>query len=395
MIVVGGTYSEFSRVPPIDRIGGSGLRAALVAKQLAAETTLVSAAADGEDQQVARAFCNGVGLSATFLRRTLPVRFEYFTPLDTPAISGRESRLLDEEKNQVFGEEVLAFGMVEGRPPISATSAVVDPQQPLGLHGDVLDGIDAKRVALVLNRFEARSLTGEPDPRAAAALLAGQGRYEVVIVKNGARGLLVAEKAHVRACPPHWSTRVAPLGTGDCFSAAFAAHWFAGAEAFEAARCASACTAQYTVTGDLEPPVFDVTVAEPVPMNNARVYLASPFFSLAEEWQVQLCRDQLAPHVFSPLHDVGHGEAEVAQADIDGLRTCDAVFAVIEGNDPGTLYEVGYAAALGLPVIAYALRPDREGAKMISGLGGEVLDDLATALYRAQWKAMAHADESR
>lgn len=391
MIVVGGTYAEVSRVPSIDRVGGSGLRAALVANQIRGSANLVSAAAEGDDRLVAEAFCNGVGLSAEFRRRTLPVRFEYFTPLDTPAIDGRDSELVD--RQQVTDDEVLAFGMIEGRPPIVARSVVVDPQQPLGLHGDVLVGIDAERSALVLNRFEAKSLSGEADPVRSAAFLAGQGPHEVVVVKNGARGILVANRTGVRACPPHWSSRVAPLGTGDCFSAAFAAYWFDGAEPFEAARCASACTAQYTAAGDLEPPVFDVASAKPVPLNDARVYLASPFFSLAEEWQVHLCRDQLSPHVFSPLHDVGHGDIEVAQADIDGLHTCGAVFAVIEGNDPGTLYEVGYAAALGLPIVAYALRPDREGAKMISGLGGEVLDDLATALYRAQWKAMTHASE--
>lgn len=390
MIVVGGTYAETSRIPLIDRIGGSGLRAALVASRFRNEVALVSAAADGDDRLVASAFCNGVGLSATFRRRTLPVRFEYFCPLDTPAIEGRDSELLDDEL--VDGDEVLAFGMVEGRPPVRAKSAVIDPQQPLGLHGDVLENVDAERTVLVLNRFEASALTGESAPEVAALALVEQGRHEAIVVKNGARGLLVADDKGITTCPPHWSDHVAPLGTGDCFSAAFATHWFDGADPVEAATCASACTAQYTATGDLEPPTFDIEAALPVPVNEARVYLASPFFSLAEEWQVHLCRDHLSPHVFSPLHDVGHGDAEVAQADIDGLRDCDAVFAIIEGNDPGTLYEVGYAAALGLPIVAYALRPDKEGAKMISGLGGEVVNDLATALYRAQWKAMTHAN---
>ncbi|MFN8021121.1 MAG: PfkB family carbohydrate kinase [Acidimicrobiales bacterium] len=352
---------------------------------------LVSAAASGEDALVAEAICNGLGLASSYRTRTLPIRFEYFTPLDTPALQGRESQI--EDLSPVTGGQVLAFGMIEGRPPIAADMVVIDPQQPLGLHGDVLAGVDAERVALVLNRAEAMSLTDRADPRAAIEDLAAQHRYEVVVVKIGARGLLVADEHGIRAIAPHWSDRVAPLGTGDCFTSAFAAFWFDGASALEAADGASICTAQYTATGDLEPPVFDPAAAEPVPVNDARVYLASPFFTLAEEWQVHLCRSQLSPHVFSPLHDVGHGDLEVAQSDIDGLHTCDSVFAVIEGNDPGTLYEVGYAAALGLPIVAYAQRPDREGAKMISGLGGEVLDDLATALYRAQWKAMQHAHE--
>ena len=42
--------------------------------------------------------------------------------------------------------------------------------------------------------------------------------------------------------------------------------------------------------------------------------------------------------VFSPVHDVGPGPAsEVAPVDIEQLRECDVVFAILDGLDSGTL----------------------------------------------------------
>jgi nucleoside 2-deoxyribosyltransferase len=86
------------------------------------------------------------------------------------------------------------------------------------------------------------------------------------------------------------------------------------------------------------------------------VYLAGPFFSLAERWLVETSRAVLAglgASVFSPLHDVGVGGDEVAAPDLDGLRRADAVFALLDGWDPGTVYEVGWAHREDLPVVGF------------------------------------------
>jgi nucleoside 2-deoxyribosyltransferase len=93
--------------------------------------------------------------------------------------------------------------------------------------------------------------------------------------------------------------------------------------------------------------------------------------------------------VFSPYHDVGIGAAEdVVPQDIEALDECQAVLAIVDGADAGTLFEVGYARAKGIRVIAIAENESAEPLKMLRGTGCEVHSDLTTAVYRAAWAAM-------
>ena len=354
MIVIGGTYRERSLHPNIDQLAGSGLRAALTVLRQDPSSTLVTAVAEAEHEAV-EASVNGYGLSTRLLRRSQPIEFRYFTPLDTPAIVGRESSLVD--NHPVEGPSVLRFGMVEGVVPVTADVVVVDPQQPVGLTGDPFVEVTADRRGLVLNLTEATQLLAHATgPADAARELLTTFDCDAVVVKNGPRGAAIAERGTTETAivRPHWSDRVAPLGTGDVFSAAFTYGWASGKPATEAAEWASSCVAQYAAGEDVAPPPQLPAATEPVPVNEAKVYLAGPFFTLGECWLVELCRNALAPHVFSPLHDVGRG-VNVAKADIDGLEQCDSVLALVDGDDPGTLFEVGWARARDIPVVAYAL----------------------------------------
>ena len=93
--------------------------------------------------------------------------------------------------------------------------------------------------------------------------------------------------------------------------------------------------------------------------------------------------------VFSPLHDVGIGAGvDVAAKDIEGLVASRVVFAIVDGLDAGTIFEIGYARALGKPVVALAESVSDEPLKMIEGMSCDVVRDYVTAIYRAQWKAL-------
>src|SRR3546814_19719315 len=74
-----------------------------------------------------------------------------------------------------------------------------------------------------------------------------------------------------------------------------------------------------------------------------KVYLAAPFFDLAQRWLFEEARSNLldmGAQVFSPVHEVGPGPASiVAPEDIAGLEAADVVFAVLNGVDPGTIFE--------------------------------------------------------
>ena len=66
------------------------------------------------------------------------------------------------------------------------------------------------------------------------------------------------------------------------------------------------------------------------------------------------------------------------------------MLAIVDGNDGGTLFEVGYATKLGIPISA--LSTDTEGGgeylKLLRGSGAEVHSDFSTAVYRAIWLGM-------
>jgi nucleoside 2-deoxyribosyltransferase len=72
----------------------------------------------------------------------------------------------------------------------------------------------------------------------------------------------------------------------------------------------------------------------------------------------------------------------VAPEDIAGLEQADAVLAIANGLDPGTIFEIGYAVKLGIPIVVLAQTVKDEDLKMIAGNGCEITDDFASALYR-------------
>ena len=92
-----------------------------------------------------------------------------------------------------------------------------------------------------------------------------------------------------------------------------------------------------------------------------RLYVAGPLFTSAErDWNLRLA-DALsdAGHVvFLPQTEVKAIATLDADAifkiDVDGVRSAEAVVAILDGADPdsGTSFECGLAFALGIPIVA-------------------------------------------
>jgi nucleoside 2-deoxyribosyltransferase len=93
--------------------------------------------------------------------------------------------------------------------------------------------------------------------------------------------------------------------------------------------------------------------------------------------------------VFSPIHDVGVGCAElVAGKDIEALEKAQVILAILDGLDPGTIFEIGFAKAKGIKVIVVAESVPEESLTMVSGTECSVFDDLTSAIYAACWETM-------
>ncbi|MDI6910414.1 PfkB family carbohydrate kinase [Nocardioides sp.] len=407
MLIVGGTYHELCFHPGWDTVQGSGMRAAAA---LAASEPQLTTAVDDELAIGAELVANAVGVAErVVVARSEPVAFEYFTPLSIPRVVGTTATVGEVLRGDA--DVALTFGMLETvEREIRAKRLVLDPQQPAGRNSLERGGLVSDELALVLNATEARVFGKSPDLDIAVGRLIRETGAVAVVVKAGASGADVhvatpggdVQTTHVPAFP---TGRVWPLGSGDTFAAGFAHAWGeSGADPVEAARVGSAAAAYWCSTQNHALPeeilsgnltrmaaIGLVPLESGVGDQDPRVYLAGPFFSLGEILLVELARDALTAQgvsVFSPFHDVGLGDASVAQKDIDGLNQCGSVLALLDGSDFGTVFETGYAERAEIPCVGYASSPDKEGAKMFAGLSGELHTDFSTAVYRAAWRAL-------
>jgi len=95
----------------------------------------------------------------------------------------------------------------------------------------------------------------------------------------------------------------------------------------------------------------------------------------------------LGAEVLSPMHDVGFGvSSEVAREDLRLLSNADGVLAVLDDLDAGTLFEVGFAKARDIPVVAYASHYSEDDLTMVTGTEVSLCSDMSTAAYRAVWE---------
>ncbi|GAC1319833.1 MAG: nucleoside 2-deoxyribosyltransferase [Isosphaeraceae bacterium] len=130
-----------------------------------------------------------------------------------------------------------------------------------------------------------------------------------------------------------------------------------------------------------------------------RIYFAGPLFTQAErEWNRALADSLIvAGHsVFLPQEEIKDLESLDAEAifqlDVDGVRSSDAILAILDGADPdsGTCFECGLAFALRLPILV--VRTDfRAGG---DALPGQKLPAINLMLSQSATKIVSLVDPS-
>jgi hypothetical protein len=402
--VVGGTYLELCLEPPWDELFGSGGRAAAALSSLDSNVSLSTYvdSTEGPTLDIIAATLK-FQFHATSIPRT--ISFEYHHGLSEPRINPPTSLIQRAESILVKDVNILRFGFLEGDGVVHGENVVYDPQNVFNPRPFGENGSTAKRLAIVANSSECLKLTNSScawhESEVLGKALLEQAGAEVVVVKRGSLGATVVTSGETRNIPAYRTQRVWPIGSGDVFAAVFASYWASEqADPFTAADRASLATAYYCDTKKLPIPAdFVHQVKYPpieqkndFPLSSKQVYLAGPFFTMAERWIINQARKHLAEHgfkVFSPLHDVGYGTAtEVAPADIEGLKCSDIVFAILDGLDAGTVFEIGYARSLNKPVVVFVQNEADENLKMLVGTNCEIVDDFVSAIYRTVWAAM-------
>lgn len=95
-----------------------------------------------------------------------------------------------------------------------------------------------------------------------------------------------------------------------------------------------------------------------------KCYLASPFFNdeqIAREIKLRMKLRQLDFDVYAPkengvlnIKSSNDDQEKIFKDNIDAINQCDFVFAITDGKDIGTIWETGYAYAIGKPIVYYA-----------------------------------------
>lgn len=132
------------------------------------------------------------------------------------------------------------------------------------------------------------------------------------------------------------------------------------------------------------------------------LYFASPFFrpdQIEREERLKAHLRSLGFKVFSPkeeslvssIADI-ESQEKAFQMNLNGIKDTDAVFAVTDGKDMGTIWEAGYAFGVGKPIIYYAetlgngqfnLMLARSGNVVYQSQGAISADEIIAAIETA------------
>jgi nucleoside 2-deoxyribosyltransferase len=395
--IVGGFYNERCLHPDFTEKFGSGLRGCHTIRNLDSDVDINFHTYVPEQENL-----NLQILGSTLNMETFPytsqqtISFYYDHPLRTPIIYPRPDLIVTSPDIAFQADHILYYGMMEGRAKVKGKKVVYDPQSPAKPISFRATGSTAEELAIVINHKEASIVAGSKDETAIKDYFFNEEKVSVLVLKMGPKGAYVfTSLGEEHLIPVYKTSSVWKIGTGDVFDAIFAYYWMAAdLKPHEAAEKASFMTAIYSNSRNYG---FSVNKTQeyiqPLNISNypkGKVYLAGPFFSYAEKWLInELYRglQGLGMKVFSPWHHVGEGTVEmgVAEKDIIGLEECKIVFAVVDGLDSGTLFEIGYAVKMKIPVIVYVENETPAALTMLSGTFCVIEKDMTTALYKCLW----------
>ena len=391
--IIGGTYYEYCADPHWDELFGSGLRAVNALSSHGRDLHFHTYA-DKEVAAILKHFANALEFTFTDYPVQKSVTFSYRHPLSNPSFAPSDQLDVEMLMEVTTTNDLIVFGMVEGNAVVHGGRVVYDPQSPGNPLPFKHNGSTAKELAIVLNLAEAEKITKTTGINNIAEQLMNSSDASVVVLKMGALGanVFTANNLNPYIVHPFITDQVWPIGSGDIFTAIFGFEWLVNnAEPRIAAEKASLATANYVNSRTL--PIPELLNKSFKPFSKGRkigtVYLAGPFFNMGERWLIDEFYNHLINmdiDVFSPLHDVGYGEAEkVAAEDLRGLDDCQLVVAILNGLDAGTLFEIGYAQAKNIPVLIFCENEKEVALTMMKGSGYRFFTDFTTLIYHTYW----------
>ena len=129
--------------------------------------------------------------------------------------------------------------------------------------------------------------------------------------------------------------------------------------------------------------------------NNVTIYLAGPFFSKAElNWvnYIHECLEGCGVNVLSPYKENGivdintsmNDRNYIFNSDLELLHRSDIVVALLDHNDPGTCFEIGYAYSEKIPIIGLKTSKDMFNNMILIGCNRicNSVEELVSEVYK-------------
>lgn len=226
---------------------------------------------------------------------------------------------------------------------------------------------------------------------------------EIVVIKFGLGGSAIYTRGQQDPIPvPRFAVSWRQsVGAGDVYNAVFLTAWISSGNVRLAATRASAAAALFCEDDgscllgnwELEPYLERESIyVHPDVLAKQQIYLAGPFFNEPQLSLVTRVQDMLEHHglyVYCPHQVDGVVEsanpfrrAVVYDNNLTAIDRSCALVALLDGSDPGTLYEYGYAVARGIPVVGIWTSNISE-LNLMPRLGGTIvrsLDQVITVL---------------
>lgn len=372
------------------RWGGAGLYAALASARQGATTTLLTVYGP-ELPDYARGYWGDFGVfldsaqwcSSLSLPKYIVTGFGQYgrkksRPLNAVRLDTKYDPSLPDEC-----DALLVFPINHSLPPALLNEAkkrhipiFLDPK-PNELSIADTQSLISFATCLLVNEEEAQKLTNKSDIHDAISSLKQLG-IQQIIVKQGIRGCLVIDGEQEERVPAFKSKAKCTLGSGDVFGGALVTTYIRTKDLIYSVKFACCTAANFIEQCETEAILGKDAVlldmkerAQIVVPDVSRqtIYLAGPFFSQQElHWVNSVCiaLEDAGFKVHSPSRDNGiitelttpEERKKIFQQDIRLLEESDIVVSLLDHNDSGTHFEVGYAHKMGIPVFALKTSTD-------------------------------------
>lgn len=255
---------------------------------------------------------------------------------------------------------------------------------------------------LLVNEEELLLLSYKDDVKEAIEILLKQGP-KYIVVKRGIKGCIMAKRdREPLIIPSYKSNAVCTLGSGDVFDGALVSTFIDTEDMEYSIKLASCMAARFIQSFETE----DIPTKKAIESYMERIetinysslkdiiiYLAGPFFSKQElTWAnyIQESLEGCGLRVLSPSKQNGiidenttlDERQSIFIADLELIQKSDIVVALLDHNDSGTNFEIGYAYSNGKPIIALQTSNDelnnmiKNGCNVICNTVEEVIFEV-------------------